>query len=385
MNKFLVVFTLFLPFFLGSCSQTPSSTSSWSLQMREMADNYEKLLPFMFDSERYFDKNNEKFISLYLKNINASAADLDRHTAKGLSGNDPLFEVGLKGLKTMIQKASESYFVENYDYSQKLLQASVQYCNSCHTRTNFGPTFIKWDKFESITDKMNPVDHADILVATRQFPKAVNILEQGLSSGKIAKTDRKEAVEKMMVVSLRNINDPQQALNLLNGLPPQVASELKELNIKDWKTYLTKWAKGQLKSQNNVNNLLKSKTLDGKNFVEALHNSMILHESLSTVLEPSKRAQVYFWLGKIYQKHKNLTTWRLPENYYETCIYEVPGSQQALKCYYSLESLRSEDPKFKSSPLLSIEESNLKKLKILATEKPSSKSPLSTGAGSEDL
>ncbi len=362
--------------FTTRCESPGSSMQGWSLQMQGMAEAYEKLLPYMYDSQRYQNPNNEKFISLYLKNLNESASGLNRHTGKGLSGNDPLFAVGLVGLKTMIKKASESYFVESYEYSQKLLQASVQYCNSCHTRTNLGPTFIKWDKFESITSQMNPVDHADILVATRQFPKAVEILEQGLVNQKIDKKQRQKALEKAMVVTLRNLQDPQKALDVLDKTSSP---------NKDWKAYLVKWKKGQLKKTKTTAQLLKTAKVEGSHFVEAIHNSLVLHQALSAEVAVPKRAQIYFSLGKIYKEYSNLVSWRLPENYFETCIYQVPGTQLALKCYYALESLQIKNPKLESNPLTNIQKAKLRKLKVLATEKPANKGPVSFGVGTEDL
>lgn len=381
-NLFIILATLTV---IISCQGGLPRAEGWSLHMRGMAESYEKLVPYMFNSKRYSDPNNEKFISTYLKRLNQNVSDLDRHTARGLSGNDPLFNIGLKGLKSVIQKATESYYVESYDYSQRLLQTSMNYCNSCHSRTNLGPTFIQWDQFEASSAQLLPLDHAHLLVATRQFPRAIEVIESGLLNNKIAPKKQEQSIYQLLTLELKNLNSPQRALTSLEKLqkikiPTSVAK-----SIPKWKTYLNKLASGQLKSKNNIHTLLKSRKADGSFFVESLHNSLILHKALSTELDKNYRAQIYFALGKIYQKYPDLGLWNLPENYFEACIYENPGSKQALKCYFSLESLLEIYPSSKQNAFYEAEKDKLKKLKILATKNDGPLSPSSGGAGAGDL
>ncbi len=369
----------------SACTLPQKQSRGWSLNMRSMAESYEKLLPYLYDRQRYQDPRNEKFISLYLKNLNNSVGDLERHTAKGLSGNDPLFATGLKGLKTMIHKANETYFLENYDYSQKLLQASVQYCNGCHTRTNIGPTFIKWDQFEEISTGLNPVDHANVLVATRQFPQAVDLLEEKLSSGSANQGQAEEMLNKAMLISLRNLGSPSRALNILQNLAEPKFVNLSPQVLSQWKAYLRKWQAGTLVNKDTATNLLRSRHLAGEHTIAAIHNSQILHQALSTTINVPQRAQIYFGLGKIYSKYPLLVSWQLPETYYEACIYQLPSSQLALKCYYALESHLLAKTNSKSNPLLKLEKENLRKLKIMASEKKPTHGPAFGGPATEDI
>ncbi len=386
MKKYFCAILLFTLIALNfNCTSSSNRVQGWSLNMRGMAESIEKLIPYLYDSKRYQNPNNEKFISLYLKNLNSYAADLDRHTGKGISGDDPLFAVGLKGLKSRIEKASESYFVENYEYSQKLLQASVHYCNSCHTRTSVGPTFIKWDKFESITENLNPLDYSEVLVATRQFPQAVDLLTEATQAGQLTDTQQEEAVTRLMVISLRNLNSPQQALAILTDLKTNQIPEGFKKDFPQWISYLKQWNAKQLKNKDSVQALLKSNNPTGRHLVEAIHNSLILHQGLSTEVSKPIRSQMYFNLGKIYGQYSDLMQWQLPETYFEACIYQNPGNKQALKCYYALESRLIADPKNTPASLVASEKEKLKKLKVLAQSKNSSPGSSSGGFGGEDL
>ncbi len=385
LKTFLFFLTATFIVFLSACSNPQKRSQGWSLNMRSMAESYENLLPYMYDRQRFQDPKNEKFISLYLKNLNNSVGDLERHTAKGISGNDPLFATGLKGLKTMIHKAHETYFIENYDYSQKLLQASVQYCNGCHTRTNIGPTFIKWDQFEDISNRLSPLDHANILVATRQFPQAVDLLEEKLSTRSANMPQAEEMLQKAMLISLRNLRSPKRALTILQNLANPESLGVNRKTLAQWKVYLQNWQAGALNQQDTANKLLRSRDLSGRHTIEAIHNSLILHEALSTEVNLPRRAQIYFGLGKIYSRYPLLISWQLPETYYEACIYELPNSQLALKCYYALESFLLSKTSGKSNPLLKIEKANLKKLKIMASEKKPSHDPAFGGPATEDI
>ncbi len=371
---------------LGGCTSDSPQTGGWSLNMRSMAESYEKLTPYMFNTKRYSDPKNEKFISLYLKNLNQGASELDQHTAKGLSGNDPLFKIGLKGLKRLIQKANESYFVESYAYSQKLLQASMNHCSTCHSRTNMGPTFMKWDQFDDITAKMEPTDHASLLVATRQFPKAVTVLEEALNSQSMSPQETIKIVKQALFITLKNLNDPQRASQIVQKLQKQRFSKSQNRAFTQWQNYLKSWQNNQGLSQSSLRKILSKQPVLSGNFAKDVHKSLLLHRGLSTEMNKNWRAKIYYALGKMYESLSSFALWNLPETYFETCITEVPGTKQSLKCYYALEARVNSAPTMNlKSPLYNIEKTNLRKLKALATMEPGSASSFGGGSGSEDL
>ncbi|MCB0378710.1 MAG: hypothetical protein KDD33_09475 [Bdellovibrionales bacterium] len=376
MLKFIkIVFPMMALTLLGSCAHMGDELKGdWAKNMRGMAEAYEELIPYIYNSDAFRDPNNKKTISHYITELNTHSGSLDKHVARGLTGDDPLFEVGLKGLKTMINKAAESYYVESYDYSQQLLQASSNYCYKCHVRTSMGPTFLKWDQFEELTKDMNPLDHAKILIATRQFPKAAEVLNNYLD--KIKKSDREEqlkALKMLMTVTLKNLESPAQARKGISRFSNPDHFKKYGVSLRSWDSYLEMWQKGQLKAKE-AHTLIKvheSKKGRGVNYVEALHDSIILHKALLSETEKPWRARVYSALGGIYEKFPSLGFWELPESYFEACIYEDPGTKVAKRCYFSLESkLRSTYPKDMDSPLVDRDKTRLLKLKALANKKP---------------
>ncbi len=335
--------TLIIALILTGCA-TESENPSWADGMRGMSKAFEDLMPYIYNKSRFSDPNNKMFIKTKLNQLNHHSHSLDQHVASGLSGDDPLFKVGLKGLRRNINRASDSYFVESYDYSQLILQSSVNYCVECHTRTNRGRSFVFYDGFaKDPALKIEKIDFAKVQVATRQFTQALETLQTYIEDGKTKSDDAFSALEFMLTIAIRNQNSLDEAVKIIdqNMKVPHFKNQLEALKI--WKSYLSPFLKSK-KTLSLEQALLKnnSKQTTEQSFAESVHKSLILHQALSAVKEAPKRSEILLALGQIYENNQSIGFWELPDHYYEACIRENPYTDMAKKCYFTLEArLRS--------------------------------------------
>lgn len=365
MKKIQIILLIVLTGVVG-CQSLDSS--SWPKGMRGMADTFNALVPYIYDDDRYSDPHNKKFIEPKLDDLLFYSSRLDKHIGRGLSGNDPLFDLGLKELKKSIGKAVDSYRVDSFEYSQNLLQSSINYCVKCHTRTYLGPSFARWDNF-SKPQGMKPVDLAKIYIATREFEKSMDTLEDAIVKAR-NKSEKMKALKLMVTVGLKNMNSSKDTGEYLK----RVSSKEKDKNFKrliqKWMGDLKSWEK--LESRSITESLFKIVSRSSNkdvNYVKNLSYTVVLHKNLMGVKSDEKRAKVYYSLGKIYSANRSMSFTALPDLYFESCIKKFPHSNIAKKCYYALEMDMKRSYKLESGKLTpSGLDERLKKLKVL-TEK----------------
>ena len=158
-----------------------------------------------------------------------------------------------------------------------------------------------------------------------------------------------------MVLTLRNLESPDKALNVLNIL-----------NAKDSRKYKS-WKFSLLKYMKSKKTKVGSRKKNQLNFVDATLLTVTYHKQLSLFEDKLKRAQTYLKLGELYDQFPSLGFWELPEQYFEACIHTKPSSKVAQQCYFSYENRFmkfSEIPKFKR--IVQVDDKKLKKLKELA-------------------
>lgn len=365
-TKWLFIFPLV---FVAACSV---QKTSWTEGMRGMAQALEDLFPYIYNQSRFSDPQNKKFINTKLSALNLHADSLDRHVAKGLSGDDPLFSVGLKGLKRNLRRSADSFFVENYDYSQQLLKHSVSYCVKCHMSTRMGRKFFTFDKFApQDLGTIQPMDLAKSKVALRQFDQAIQVLNGAVESEQVEAKDKMEALKLLLAISVRNMESTKEAAQIVEQAKKQKALVNNQKILDAWYKDLSSWnfkEQGMKPEQA----LQVRGELTSKDFVKLLRKSFFLHGYLRSHQDRRLRAQVMFTLGQIYEAQPSLGFWELPDQYYEACIYQLPQSQIAKKCFFSLEKrLHQSFQLGVGAALPHAEQEHLNKLEILTKQRDS--------------
>ncbi len=325
---------------LLSCHQQ-SHKESWSEGMQGMTAALRDLLPYIYDDKRFAHPRNKTFIQTRLTELNHHSAFLDSHIAQGLSGNDPLMKVGLEGLKRNIEKSADSFLVDNHAYSQQLLQSSVSYCVKCHMRTNVGRSFLVYESFgQGAFQNIKSIDLARAQIAMREFGKARQTLIETLLNKKESASERRKALEVLMTLNIRFENNFQQAVEDFKIVKSDQSIFQNQAIPKAWFEYLIRWSHKKADTELSLEKALKdlkTQTPKENTFVRDLHISRVFHKELSSQDKPAMRARILEALGLIYQAHTSLSSWELPDRYFEACISDYPHSQQAKRCYYTLE------------------------------------------------
>ncbi len=378
-HRFLIGFIIIT---LISACVGGQEKASWTEGMRGLSKSFEDLMPYIYNKNRYSDPNNKMFIKTKLVQLNQYSSSLDKHIAEGLSGNDPLFKVGLQGLKRNIERASESYFVESYDFSQLILQSTVNYCVECHTRTNMGRTFVFYDGFaKDPALQIEKMDLAKVQVATRQFPIALETLDSFINQKNTNVDEAMVALKFMLTIAIRNQNSLKEALAITekNIKNPVFKSKVETLKI--WQKYLKQWA--QVKPPMTLVKAMEPGQSENKNdelFAENVHKSLILHQQLNLTTEPKTRADILYALGRIYEQNESIGFWELPDQYFEACIQEFPYTKMAKKCYFALEArLRSNYRLDGTNVLPRLEQTHLLNLKPFTIERSDTSGGMSGG------
>lgn len=311
--------------------------------MQGMTNSLRELIPYMYNERLYSHPRNKPFIQARLAELNHHSRGLDRHVGRGLSGDDPLMRVGLRRLKSSVQKSRDSFLVDNTDYSQQLLQTTVNYCVKCHLRTDSGRSFIVYDNFgNSSGQSLSPLSLARAQMAMRELGEARKNLLTVIDNSEEDKDVRLEALNMLMMLNVRRQENFERAQSDLKVALSVEKTFINADLLEKWQKYMTQWGGKKPLLALEVKaalEQLKKESPHPAHFVRDLHISRVLHHSLPTISNKELRAEILSRLGKIYQVHSSLSAWDLPENYYEACLEEFPHSPQAKSCYFSMERL----------------------------------------------
>lgn len=363
--KFFSILAVFIA--VTSCSQKEQK-SSWTEGMRGMANSIESLIPYIYNENRFQDPNSHKFISAKLNDLEFYSDSLDAHFASQISGGDPLFNIGLSNFKRNIQRAKESYAVGSSQYSQDVLQHSVNYCVQCHMRTNMGRSFLSYNQFEpALMESMDTLELAKVKVATRQFENATDILKKEIEDPATPIDARLQSLKIAIAIMVKNQNQPLKAKEYLDELDKKKKLPGRSALFKVWKKNLSDYSKNP--NAITIEQAMVSIPKKDKDvrFIELLYRSQLLHQSLPGIEDNAKKAGVLSSLGQIYENEVSLGYWELPDHYYEACIIVSPNSPIARKCYFNLESRIRFAYKLGVNEKLPQEDLNyLRKLKVLS-------------------
>lgn len=330
-------------------NKTPTkSEMSWSEGMRGMAQNVEKLMPYVFSRDEFNDQKNHATVQKLVGEFETRVNQVPQHAGEQLLGKDPIVQYSVSRLKANAKLANEAYNAGQIEFARSVLRENVGLCFSCHTTQNLGPQ----DGFSTTTLNTNfrisPNERADYYVATRQFDKAIASLDVVVRSPMYMLENPHEqlnALRKYLFLQVRVKKDPGPAIVLLDeylswkGLPYFVATD-----VQAWMDSLKKWQneEGSQNSMDAAQKLMKnadSLQMVGNEagLVDYLRASTLFHEQLLVTKTPRQKAKIYNFLGESYETLSDMKLWDLPEFYYEACIRTFPKSAEAKKCYKNFE------------------------------------------------
>ena len=351
-----IILLFFSSLFLISCashkskSQDSAAATGWAGDMQNMARTLEQLMPYVFSREEFHSEKNRSEVKKLVRNYSEKVHVVKEHVGQQILGDDPLVKYTLKHLKESTQDGLSAFNEGHTEYARQVLANSVGACFNCHSTNQLGPqagfsTTQLGSKF-----KMYATEKADFYVATRQYDRALAVLEEILKNPSALDGQPHEqvsAIKKYLSLMVRVKKDPVRAsqtleMFLANGrLPYFVASD-----AESWLSALRQWrSEGPLRGSSLAQAQSLLKRADKKQsvgsfqagYVENLRATASLHEALQKTKNSSEKAEIYLLLGNSYDIISDLGVWDLPELYFESCVRVLPKSNTAKKCFKNYE------------------------------------------------
>ena len=334
----------------GNKSQSKTaSEATWSGQMKSMAANLEKLLPFVYSSSEFGDYENKEDIAQLIKSFGNSVEVIPEHIGEALLGKDPLVKYSLERLKDSANLSLKAFKDGHLEYARNTLKSSMSSCFNCHTSNTLGPeTNLSTSKIAP-GFRMFPTEKADYYVATRQYQKATDVLEnvlQSPSSFYDSPHEQTAALKKYLSLEVRVKKDPKRAEKVLSQfvqnkkLPYYMAADVENWmqSLRDWSRE-SKVSNPATKARRLMQKAVRKQKSKGYQsaMIEHLRATSLLHEGLKKATTDKQRSDLYFSLGTSYDVLTELGLWDLPEVYFEACIRTSPKTNMARKCYRSFE------------------------------------------------
>lgn len=357
MKKFRVSFFLLtLSLWIGGCESHPkkdAETQNWSSQMHSLDHAMKDMIPIIYDRTEFSDPNNEKRILARMDEFSKSVHRISPERSKQLVGEDPLFNFSLDRFRSDLGRAKDSFELGHKEYSRSVMKSVVGHCFRCHTRTTMGPEF-QGGKMDFSGLKLNRLEKADLLVASRRYEEALSLLESIINDkngGQDFPFEVERALRRYLSLMVRVRKDPERAIGKLDELIEKKTIPFYLLeDVTKWKKSLQEWGKSIGKKDTGNKDPIKAakkvmrKARSGQEFrkdhgsdVDYLVATSILHDGLTHLKRTSDRAEAYYLLGECYEVLGDLGSWNLHEFYFESCVREWPRGPLARKCYERLE------------------------------------------------
>ncbi|MEK6553939.1 MAG: hypothetical protein AABZ31_01765 [Bdellovibrionota bacterium] len=330
--------------------KTDRAERNWAQDMQGIAKTVEMLMPYVFSRSEFHASTNQSRISSLIDQYSQNVSLVETHVGEKILGDDPMVKYNLNHLKDATVQAQEAFKEGHLEYSRNVLAESVKTCFNCHTTTQLGPENGFSTAQLTSNFRIYPTEKADFYVATRQYDRAIDVLESVLMNPTQFEGQPHEqvsAIKKYLSLMVRVRKEPTRAAQTLetflsNGkLPFFVASD-----AEGWLRSLRKWEKEratkataltQAKALLKQADRLQSVGSYQAGYVENLRATYLLHEAIKVAKTKASKAEIYFLLGDSYDVVSDLGVWDLPQVYYEACVRIEPRTASAKRCYKSYE------------------------------------------------
>lgn len=338
-------------------SPAPSpAPESFSGQMRDMAADVRILVSYIYDREAFQSPQARPQILRALRDFANVSHAVDAEAGRKFIGDDLLMEYSIGHLKEDAGRALQSFEAGRYEFSRAVAKASLNHCFRCHSVSDAGGK-AHWDLGGLQALKFQPLEKADLLVALRQYDKAIEHMEGLLLKPPqdLAQTpgfDFESLLRRYLALMIRVEKDPKRAIAALEKIaakpetPRYVGAQ-----IDGWTASLEAWAKERARPPKTAKELFRQVDRrfqqassiqhferDHSGDVEYLRATSLLHDGMKLKLTPTDQAKALFMLGRAYEVLDDLGSWNLHENYYQACLMRAPAAPTAKPCFTRLEA-----------------------------------------------
>lgn len=343
-----VAMTLVLLNLTGCRSSEISSTSvpkeaqkqepvSWIGNMRELQKSLDIIEPLIFDSKQFVHPKNQSLLKFTIQGLADQSKSVSHNPT--LISRDPTVRYVAAHFAEDLKQTNEAFISGKTDFARYRLLKVTSYCVECHTRMQQGPDY-RFRTNEAFLKKLAAPNQIEFLIANRQYDQAFEISRKTLEANRRGSPLAWE-IDKVarlgLQVAVQFKDDPTLTEKLLATIEknPDSPLFLKD-KVAPWKLSLQQWKlnPGPYQEISEVRNLIKKRQSE----VDDMRAISNLLQLLSRNLKNDELGEVLFLTGQSYENLNDVTPMALNENYYESCIRQVPHSTWSKKCYKSLES-----------------------------------------------
>lgn len=310
----------------------------WNSSMQKMKQHLLNLEPYTFDRFEFKKPENRRLITRELHSL-AEVSKNVKHDPV-MNSKDPTVRFVAEQFSGEMREAEENFSMGMAEFTRWQLMRATKYCLECHTRMNDGVVQRSATTNPPYVKTLPPVDQIELMIAFRQFQPAFDFVLETINKIKTQK-DYNFNVDRIarlgFLISVQQMEDRNQALRLVDAINknPGLPAHLKESN-QQWRKSLDQWNPNQrLDTMAAMQKLSKDPISD----IESMRLIPALLKYLNQAPNDEEFAQALYLIGENYENLSKISTFSLPENYYELCITKFPKSSWAKKSYERFEDL----------------------------------------------
>lgn len=318
----------------AEATQGTVEASTWSSSMQGLRASLNKLTPYIFSEEDFSNQKNEAMLKQEISLMAARSKVLNHNPT--INNRDPSIRFVASQFSEDLSRAAESFEYGKKNFSRYQLMKVSSYCVECHTSDQRG---VEKDVYKNAAffNGLKATDKAEYLIANRDFDGAFDILSNSLKQGNSLdnfSTDRH--LRLMLLIAVRfkdSLVMSERVISMLKtnkNLPPFL-----KIKMTNWEKSLAVWRK-QNKQAKDLS-LAEQIFNHASSEIDSMRALNILHKLFSVGIAGEKESEALYLAGKCYEQLNEISPLELHESYYKACIYNLPGTSIAKKCYKSLE------------------------------------------------
>lgn len=325
--------------FLLAPTFTNSATADESVRsgMDSLLQAFKDLQPYLVNQERFSEPDNRDDVETLLQTLRANFHKLENVPSK----YQPLpgFKENIQTVTEMLDDSSRRFAERKTAYAWWRLRKLPSECFACHTTYK---VTSHYSNQSVIAPSLDPLNKGRFLLATRQFKEAEVTFREVLKDPAY-RFNYDEVLRSLLLVTTRIQRSPKEGIIMFNdilatsALPEEDAHE-----VKRWIAQLTAWSKETTRNQRDpvsygeklITMGSASSPASPPNDVALLRGTAILHEQLEAgTLKAAERPRALYLLGFAYLQIPMFFAEDWAEIYFERCIDEFPGSDDAKRSY----------------------------------------------------
>jgi hypothetical protein len=328
--------------------RTEKVPDQWQGDMQVLSQTLTELFPLLANKKEFEDPKNASKIDAATQRLVKLSHDVSNDKMQEKLSQvdvDPSLKLIAANFRREITTATDAWRVGNREYARISLRNVSSMCIQCHSRGEHGPKFASWVDEKQFT-YLSRLERAELNAAVRRFDEALLIYQQILDDPNAFQPgswDWERAAKNALNIAVRVKQDPVMAMSIVDKIiNTSNAARFFKSDAREWKVFIQRW-KSEGKSK--LDELAQGRRLVNEartqniypasraTYVLYLRASALLHNYLRKPAKASSEAEAFYLLGQSYAALREPNEANLEDFYYKACIFKVPHTEQALKCF----------------------------------------------------